>query len=387
MIAAVGGLAGRPAADRRVAGRADGLVPAPELSVIVPTLNEADNIPLLYRALCDALAGTRWEMIVVDDGSTDGTVAVVNDIASHDSRVRCLRRLRRRGLAGAVTEGMLASSAFAVAVIDADLQHDEVVLPLMLSSLREGADLAIGTRRAAGGRANGGFSSWRRWASDSATHAARLLLGVRVSDPMSGFFMIRRDVAERLAPRLSSQGFKVLLDLLVSAEAPLRVVEHAYAFRPRRHGRSKLDTAVVWDYLGLLVAKATGDRVSARFLSFALVGLTGLAVHLVLLNALLASTPLPFDGAQFAAAFGAMTWNFVLNNAFTYADRRLEGRDWVRGLLSFYAVCSIGAVANVGVASWVYGNEPVWWIAGAAGAVMGAVFNYSVNTAFTWRKV
>jgi dolichol-phosphate mannosyltransferase len=125
MIAAVGGLAGRPAADRRVAGRADGLVPAPELSVIVPTLNEADNIPLLYRALCDALAGTRWEMIVVDDGSTDGTVAVVNDIASHDSRVRCLRRLRRRGLAGAVTEGMLASSAFAVAVIDADLQHDE----------------------------------------------------------------------------------------------------------------------------------------------------------------------------------------------------------------------------------------------------------------------
>lgn len=360
--------------------------PSPELTVVVPTLNEVGNVETLYRAIADALDGVDWEILFVDDDSTDGTLGVVRRLARVDRRVRCIRRIGRRGLAGAVLEGFLASSAFAVAVIDADLQHDERLLPRMLQSLRNGADLAIGSRHVAEGRAEGGLSWWRMRLSEAATRAARMLFEIEARDPMSGFFMIRRDLADRIAPRLSRQGFKILLDLLLSAEKPLCILEHGYAFRPRHAGASKLDRAVASEYVGLLVAKASGDRVSARFLSFALVGLSGLGVHLLVLHALLATMPLSFAEAQFASAIAAMTCNFALNNAFTYRDRRLKGLSLVSGLLTFYAVCSVGAVANVGVASWIYGSQPIWWLAGAAGAVMGAIFNYSANAAFTWRR-
>jgi len=362
------------------------LTPSPELTVVVPTLNEVGNVEALYRAIAYALDGKDWEILFVDDDSTDGTLGVVRSLSRLDRRVRCIRRIGRRGLAGAVTEGFLASSAFAVAVIDADMQHDERLLPRMLQSLRGDADLAIGSRHVADGRAEGGLSWWRMRMSETATQAARLLFSIEARDPMSGFFMIRRDLAERVAPRLSRQGFKILLDLLVSAEKPLRIVEHGYEFRPRNAGVSKLDGAVASEYIGLLVAKASGDRVSARFLSFALVGFSGFVVHLLLLHSLLATMLFSFVEAQLASAIGAMTYNFALNNAFTYRDRRLKGLSLVLGLLTFYAVCSVGAVANVGVASWIYGNQPVWWLAGAAGAVMGAVFNYSATAAFTWRR-
>lgn len=357
----------------------------PELSVVVPTLNEAQNVQPLYEAIAAALISIRWEMIIVDDDSRDETVAIARQIAEMDGRVRCLRRIGRRGLAGAVVEGILSSSAFAVAIIDADMQHDERLLPRMLLELRAGADIAIGSRHVAGGQAYGGFSRLRGWISDAAKRAAQRILGVAVSDPMSGFFAIRRDKADLIAPRLSTQGFKVLLDILVSAPEPLNVKEIGYSFRPRTRGQSKLDSAVIWEFLGLLVAKASGDRISVRFLAFGLVGLTGLVVHLAALNGLLHSASLGFNTAQMLAAFAAMTWNFALNNSFTYRDRRLTGLKWVRGLVSFWVICSIGALANVGVASWVYGAEPTWWLAGAAGALMGAVFNYAVTSTVTWR--
>lgn len=360
--------------------------PGPELSVIVPTLNEAENIPVLYQALCDSLTGIDWEMIVVDDDSSDGTVPAARALAARDHRVRCLHRVGRRGLAGAVIEGFLSSSAFAVAVIDADLQHDERLLPRMLAALRDGSDIAIGSRHVSGGSAADGFSRWRRMVSGFATEATRRLLGVRVSDPMSGFFAVRRTTAETIAPYLSTQGFKVLLDLLVSAREPLKIAELAYDFRPRHRGQSKLDAGVAMDFLGLLVAKASGDRISSRFLAFALVGLSGLAVHLAVLNVAMKYSGLTFDAAQVLAACFAMVWNFAINNIFTYGDRRLHGLAWLWGLVSFCAVCSIGTIANVGVASWVYGNDPDWWIAGAAGAIMGAVFNYAVTASVTWRR-
>lgn len=365
---------------------ANALRPGPELSVVVPTLNEAENIPILYQALRDSLMGIDWEMIVVDDDSSDGTVAAARALAERDHRVRCLRRVGRRGLAGAVIEGILSSSAFAVAIIDADLQHDERLLPRMLAALHEGSDIVIGSRHAGGGSAAEGFSRWRRFVSDAGTEATRRLLRIQVSDPMSGFFAVRRATAEKIVPHLSSQGFKVLLDLIVSAREPLKITEIAYHFRPRHRGQSKLDAGVAMDFLGLLAAKASGDRISSRFLAFGLVGLTGLAVHLAALNLTLENSDLKFDAAQVVAALVAMVWNFAINNVFTYGDRRLSGLAWLWGLVTFCAVCSIGAIANVGVAAWVYGNEPVWWIAGAAGAVMGAVFNYAVTATVTWRR-
>lgn len=359
---------------------------APELSVVVPTLNESANLPLLVASLEAALRGVHWEVIFVDDDSGDGTAAVARRLARDDGRVRCLRRIGRRGLAGACAEGMLASSAQVVAVMDADLQHDEAVLPQMLQAIRSGADLVVGSRLATNGLVDGGFSSVRRSGSRLATAAAQRLLGVQLSDPMSGFFMMRREAFEAVAPKLSTQGFKLLLDIVASSRSDMSVREVPYRFRPRRHGASKLDSLVVLEYLGLLLAKLSGDRLSIRFVLFGLVGATGLVVHLAALRGAMSLAGLGFEWAQTCAAYAAMTWNFFLNNQLTYRDRRLAGLAALKGLLSFYLVCSVGAIANVGVASWAYTGQPSWWLAGTAGALMGAVFNYAASSAFTWRQ-
>jgi dolichol-phosphate mannosyltransferase len=359
---------------------------SPELSVIVPTLNERSNVPLVVKCLGEALQGLNWEVVFVDDDSADGTVDVARRLARIDPHVRCMRRIGRRGLAGAGIEGILASSAFAVAVLDGDLQHDETLLPQMLARLRTGADLVVGTRFAQGGSAMDGLSGIRQWGSRLAGAAARHIAGVRLSDPMSGFFMIRREAFEELAPKLSTQGFKLLLDILASAPQRLKLVELPYRFRARQHGQSKLNSLVVLEYFGLLLAKVSGDRLSIRFVIFALVGASGLVAHLVALNVLLSIFHMRFTWGQTLAAFAAMTWNFFLNNLLTYRDYRLQGLSMLRGLISFYVVCSVGAIANIGVASWVYGGQPSWWIAGTAGALMGAVFNYAASSALTWHQ-
>ncbi|WKA30569.1 glycosyltransferase family 2 protein [Bradyrhizobium roseum] len=358
----------------------------PLLSVIVPTFNERVNVTKLFDKLGHALTGIDWEVIFVDDNSPDGTSDVVRDLAARDARVRGIRRIGRRGLSGACIEGILASSSPFVAVMDADLQHDETQLPKMLAALRDGqAELAVGSRYVEGGSADS-FDKQRAGFSLLATGIARRLLQVSVSDPMSGFFMMRRDRFEELAPQLSTQGFKILLDIIATARGVLRTVEIPYRFGSRLHGESKLDSMVALDFLGLVLAKLTNDAVSLRFLLFALVGSTGLAVHLATLFVTLKLLNLPFAEAQACGAFVAMTTNFILNNFLTYRDQRLKGFAVLRGLLAFYFVCSVGLLANVGVAFAVYDHEPTWWVAGAAGALMGVVWNYAMSGLLVWRK-
>jgi dolichol-phosphate mannosyltransferase len=359
---------------------------APQLSIIVPTFNERDNVTTLYRRLETALAGVAWEVIFVDDNSPDGTWDVVGNLARQDSRVRCIRRIGRRGLSGACIDGILASSAPYVAVIDADLQHDETRLPIMLIMLQNGeADLVVGSRYVEGGSADS-FNKHRAGASALATEVAKRLLRVEIADPMSGFFMIRRDRFEQLAPQLSTQGFKILLDIVATARGKLRVKEIPYTFGSRLHGTSKLDSMVALDFLGLVLAKLTHDVVSLRFLLFAMVGSLGLFVHFATLFIALAIFDMPFPEAQACGALLAMTSNFILNNFLTYRDQRLKGFAILRGLLLFYLVCSVGLLANVGVAFSVYAQEPIWWLAGAAGALMGVVWNYAMSGLFVWRK-
>jgi dolichol-phosphate mannosyltransferase len=361
-------------------------VATPALSVVVPTFNERDNVTTLFHRLETALAGKAWEVIFVDDNSPDGTWDVVRGLARQDSRVRCIRRIGRRGLSGACIEGILASSAPCAAVIDADLQHDETQLPKMLALLEAGeADLVVGSRYIAGGSADS-FNKQRAGASQFATEVARRVLRVKIADPMSGFFMIRRDRFEQLAPQLSTQGFKILLDIVATARGALRVKEIPYTFASRLHGESKLDSMVALDFLGLVLAKLTHDVVSLRFLLFAMVGSIGLFVHFAALFVALEAFDLPFPNAQGAAALCAMTSNFILNNFLTYRDQRLKGLGILRGLLLFYLVCSVGLLANVGVAWSVFDQEPIWWLAGAAGALMGVVWNYAMSGLFVWRK-
>jgi len=358
----------------------------PELSVVVPTFNERDNVTVLYRRLDATLKDIAWEVVFVDDNSPDGTWEVVRGLARQDPRVRCIRRVGRRGLSGACIEGILASSAPYAAVIDADLQHDETQLPRMVGLLQRGeAELVVGSRYIEGGSADS-FNKGRAGVSAVATEVAKRVLSVEIADPMSGFFMIRRDRFEQLAPQLSTQGFKILLDIVATAQGKLRTIEVPFTFGSRQHGESKLDSMVALDFLGLVLAKLTHDVVSLRFLLFAMVGSIGLVVHLTALFIALEAFNWPFPEAQACGAVVAMTSNFILNNFLTYRDQRLKGFAILRGLLLFYLVCSVGLFANVGVAFSVYDQEPIWWLAGAAGALMGVVWNYAMSGLFVWRK-
>lgn len=361
------------------------VAPAVELSVVLPTFKERGNVAELIRRLDATLNGIGWEAIFVDDNSPDGTAEAAKAIAETDPRVRCIKRVGRRGLAGACIEGMLSSAAPYVAVMDADLQHDERVLTAMLETLRAGkADLVAASRHIEGGSA-ASFDKSRGAISGLATTLTRNILSVPLSDPMSGFFMMRRDRFDEVAPKLSPVGFKILLDIVATAGASLRVAEQSYVFGKREQGESKFNVQVGLEFLGLLLAKLTGDLVDPRFIFFALVGTTGLAVHLIVLKLALAGGGESFSIAQSIATFVAMTSNFFLNNELTYRDRRLKGLAMFGGFIGFCAIGSVGALTNVGLANWLYSERSVWWVSGAAGAIMGALWNYALSSLFVWR--
>jgi dolichol-phosphate mannosyltransferase len=359
---------------------------SPALTIVVPSYNERDNIPELFRRLKLDLRGIAWEMVVVDDNSPDGTYELAKKMSLEDPRIRCIRRVGRRGLSGACIEGILSSAAPVVAVMDADLQHDQTLLPLMYERIEAGADIVIGSRYVQGGSATEGFSAMRRWGSKLATKLAVKIMGVQVSDPMSGFFMLRRRIVEDKAESFSKEGYKLLFDILSTAGKGLKIEELPYSFRERQAGESKLDTLVTVDYLGLLVSHLFGGVLPVRFLMFSAVGVSGIAVHLLVLNWALSIMHFAFEWAQFTAVMVAMTWNFIVNNRLTYRDSRLTGWRFLTGLLTFYAACSIGTVSNVGVASWIHSFYSTAWVAGLAGAIMGAVFNYAASSVLIWKR-
>ena len=372
--------AGRPVEDVDL-----GIRRGPELSVIVPTFNERENIIELVERLRVTLAAYRWELIVVDDDSPDETARHVRKIAQDDDRVRCIHRIGRRGLASACIEGMLASSAPYLAVIDGDLQHDESLLPQMLEELARGqTDIVVGSRYAHGG----GLGDWdeaRVAISRFASRLSGMVLKAKLSDPMSGFFMLRRESMEQCVHKLSGIGFKILLDLFASSPRPLRFVELPYHFRTRQAGESKLDTQAAWDYAMLLLDKLIGHLIPVRFVAFSLVGSVGVLVHLAVLSALFVQFGLGFVLSQAVATFVAMTSNFALNNVLTYRDSQLKGWRWLRGWMSFTLVCSVGALANVGIASYLFSMETKWLLAAFAGIIVGTVWNYAVSKVYTWK--
>ncbi len=366
---------------------AAGPTDTPEVAVIVPTFNEAGNVAAVVAAVDKALAGVRWELIFVDDASPDGTAERAREIARCDRRVRCIERYGRRGLSGACIEGLLSSSAPVLMVMDGDLQHDANTLAVMARHIqRDEADVVVASRYIGTGT-DESFSAGRRQISHLSAKAARLVTGVSISDPMSGFFAVSRKALRDVAPNLASEGFKILLDLLSARDKgkpAFRVLEVPYAFGVRQSGESKLGMRVAMDFIGLLVSKATGGIVPIRFINFVAVGALGIAVHLAALQ-LFRSFDVAFVPAQAAATFVAMTSNFAFNNAFTYGDKRLMGAAAIKALFLFYVICGIGALSNIGVAAWLYAQSPSWWVAGLIGSIIGAVWNYALSSRLIWR--
>ena len=354
--------------------------------MIVPTLNERDNIAPLLAKLTAALDGLDWEAVFVDDDSEDGTWAVLQECERLLPQVRALRRIGRRGLASACIEGMLATRAPYLAVIDADLQHDETILPTMLATLKAGRlDAVVGTRFAPRGSV-GDFGRGRLLISRLGRLLSRAVTRAELSDPMSGYFVIDRTFFEETARRLSAHGFKILLDLFASSPRRVRFAEVPYRFRPRAYGESKLDMPVLLEYVALLGDKLLGRHVPLHFAVFVLVGLFGVAIHLAVLALCFRCLAIPFYYSQVVATLVAITVNFNLNNAFTYRNRRLRGWKLLYGQLPFYLICSIGAVFNLQIAEMLFRLRVPWALAGLSGAVVSLVWNYGVSSVLTWRR-
>ena len=350
--------------------------PAPEIGIVVTNAADRNDVERLVALLSRVLAGIDWEVIFVGDTAAGGPATAACRLGETDNRIRGLRRVGRRGLAGACLDGMLASGAHYLAVMEP--HHDAALLAAMLDRLRGGGGVVVANRRPADPRTGAARALWP-------AKIVQKMLGADLHDPMSRFFMIQRNAFEDLVPALSSQSISILLDLLLAARGRLRVAELPCA----TSGGSEpgaLDPAMALEFAGLVAARLTHDTVSIRFLMFCLVGLTGVGIHMAILRLGLLNAGLPFTAAQTAAAIGAMAWNFTLNNLFTYYDQRLVGRAFLSGLIRFQLICAIGAISNIGVASFIYNGEHNWWVAGIGGVLTGAVWNYAVTSVFVWRR-
>lgn len=368
-----------------VAQRAE-VRPVAELAIIVPAYNESRNVALLVDAIDQALPGVHWEVVYVDDDSPDGTSDVVRQIAQTDARVRVVQRVGRRGLSSACVEGILATSSPVIAVMDADLQHDERILPQMLDHIRKGGiDLVVGSRYVEGG-GTGDWGKHRVAMSKFATRLATRLTRTPISDPMSGFFMLTREAFKAALPGLSTVGFKILLDLAASSPTPLRIAEVPFVFRTRQHGESKMDALVLWEYAQLLLDKMFGHIVPPRFIGFVLVGGSGLVVHFAILTLLFKGFAVTFDDGQVVATLVATSSNFFLNNILTYRDQRLKGRGLLIGWLTFNLVCGVGALTNYGIAHWLFAHHSMWQVAALAGIAVTTVWNFAMSSTFTWKR-
>lgn len=363
-----------------------------KLAVILPTFNERDNLASLVKRMAASLDGALgiggWEAIFVDDNSQDGTAEEARTLSRADHRVRVIQRIGRRGLASAAIEGMMATAAPYVAVMDADHQHDPALLPQMLKVLETGeADVCVASRFAPGASTADWNRPDREKQSELANRIARKLTGVELSDPMSGYFMMPARTLRDVAPRLSGIGFKILLDILSTSERKLTVKEFPLSFAARAAGESKLDQAIAFEFLVGLYDKTLGRFIPTRFALFGTIGALGVVVHLAVLWLLYKMFGTGFLYGQIGAVIAAMTFNFILNNELTYADKRINSLGGlIVGWLKFALTCSIGAFANVGVAEALVSRGAHWVLAAIAGIVIGSVWNYALSSRFVWGR-
>ncbi len=360
------------------------------LSIIAPTYNEAQNVEPFILAVKKAMNKFKdYEIIFVDDNSQDKTHEVVKKLTKKYKNIRCIRRIARRGLSSAVIEGCLSSSSDLLIIMDADLQHDEnKILEMIKMQKVYNLDIVVGSRFLKK-KFTSGLSRKRNLISKVANWLASKISRVELSDPMSGFFLVKRNIIENHAPKLTGLGFKILLDIFSSAGNKVKYKEIAFNFKTRKFGESKLNALVVWEYLLLLWETRFGKVIPARFLSFCAIGGTGVLAHLIILF-LLKSQGLTFVLSQSIATFSAMTSNFFLNNILTYSDRQKKGLQAIKGLIIFYVTCGLGAIANVGIANYLYLgklNEASisWYISGIVGALVGAIWNFLMSSMLTWR--
>ena len=360
----------------------------PNLSIVIPTFNERENISKILGKLRKTLRNVKYEIIFVDDNSPDGTSDEVKAFMQKSPNIHLIHRIGRRGLSGAVIEGIFASNSSLVGVMDCDLQHDESKLLDMLALFKQNnsLDLVIGSRFTKKGDISGGaFSKFREIGSKLITIIIKKILNINSTDPLSGFFMVKKNSFLKYSKNLQTQGFKVLADFLAISGGAVEVKEVGYKFKNRVLGESKMSFLTALELIGLILSLIFGGKVSIRFILFCMVGVSGIFVQL-------ATTGLSiffineFSTSQTVGIIAAMTSNYFLNNYITFQERRLKSIAFFQGLLSFYLICSLGAFANIAVATYLFSISSNWLVSSFVGAFFGAVWNFTLSSNFTWKS-
>ena len=368
------------------------------LSVISPTLNEVENVPRLVEQLARALRDIDYEILIVDDNSADLTWSVAQEISSTNPRVRTLRRMQNPGLGAAVIDGFSAAEGDVIACIDADLQHDPSILPKMLKELQKGTDVVVGSRHVDGG-STGEWDRFRRFQSWMATKTAQFLLGIRLKDPMSGYFLLSRKDFCEVKDDLNGKGFKILLEILASLRTS-KIKEVPYTFRSRARGQSKLSGRVIFQYFHQVWRLCSSSRhLSIRFLKSAVVGGIGVLINLFVMVLLLKLTKIQNWRASAIASLAANVQNYVLHSVWSYVtDARKDFRK-LQGYFSYLLVSAAGLVvttASYAGLGWALAHTPLMdpgapTLAFSArlscqfvAIVLGIRFNYALNKIFAW---
>jgi dolichol-phosphate mannosyltransferase len=352
-----------------------------QLSLIVPTYNEKENILPLVERVHHSVAGIDYELIIVDDGSPDGTAEEVKRLSS-TYPLRLIER-KERGLASAVVRGFAEAQGEALGVIDADLQHPPELIPELLAEIDKGAEIAIASRYVEGG----GVENWaasRKIISKGATLIAHLSLPSlrRVKDPLSGFFLVRKKIVEGII--LKPRGYKILLEVLARSKAK-KVVEVPYTFTKREQGESKISLREEIDYLRQVATLAASEDLWRKAIKFALVGISGVGVNYGVLIPLVEYVGLSQYISYIPSIEASIITNFIFNDYWTFSDRR-EG-SWLRRLGKFNLTMAAGAVINYGVYSLLLSVIDInYLIAAALGIIAGFVWNFALSFIWTWRK-
>ena len=361
------------------------------LSLILPTYNEAENLPELLPKIEDTLKDIPHEVIIVDDDSPDGTWRTAQELGQKRDDVHVIRRVGRRGLSSAVIEGFLSAKGDVFAVMDADGQHDMSLLPKLYEAVQKDGGIALGSRYTEGGSV-GQWDERRHLLSRIATKLAIRLCKVKVSDPMSGFFAIRRQLFQGIVNHLNPKGFKILLDLLVHVPSSTKVTEVPFTFSERLHGESKLSRRVQLEFLEYLYDVTLGRYIPLTFVKYCIVGGLGVFVHLatyLTVSGFLTTqhdlSLMGFRVSVLVAIEVAILFNFYLNNIWTFAVSRLRGLQALIGFAKYNLACVFGAVANYAVSSYLFSLG--WHDLGAViiGAFTGVVWNYTMSRFFAWK--
>jgi dolichol-phosphate mannosyltransferase len=354
------------------------------ISIIIPTYNERDNIITLVKRIAQALSNYEYEIVFIDDNSSDGTAELAESL-SPEYPVKVIVRKNKRGLASAVVDGLGYVKSEVIGVMDADLQHPPEVIPYLAKELVTGADVAIASRYVK----DGGCQGWgltRRIISKGAIFLSHLLLPStrKVKDPASGFFMLNRSVVANA--KLRPTGYKILLEILMEGEYQ-NVAEVGYIFTTRSSGESKLNARQQIDYLKHIYSlmRRTGELL--RFIKFCLVGISGILVNMGLLWLLTEVAGLFYLLSAAISIETSIVSNFILNDFFTFPDRRLPGaKSFFLRLVKYNLLCVAGLGVNMGVLWLLTDVLGIYYLLSQlVGIAAATLWNYILSTWWAWK--